>query len=371
MYRRALAVTNGFSEVTTSRLRHAALAGLVSLLPVVATMFATTASAQVRGIGASFPSKVYERWARTYEQQNAGAAVSYKATGSGDGVKQISARAVEFGGSDTPLPADELTKRKLVQVPMLIGGIVPVVRLPGIGANRLQLSGDVLADILAARIAKWNDARIVAQNPGVALPALRIQRIVRADRSGTTEGFTRYLSEVSPAFKTEIGASQAPKWPGQVVTAEGNDGMVKALAETDGGIAYVSYDRVVKDELAAVRLVNGAGVAVAASEAGFRAAILDSDVSRAGNDLASLMNRPASGAWPITQTSFVLFDAEPADADRAAQGMRFLYWCLMHGDDLTRGTGFAPLPVNLQARLTARFAGVRAKDGKAPQYMNF
>ena len=120
MYRRALAVTNGFSEVTTTRLRHAALAGLLSLL-------ATNAIAQVRGIGASFPSKIYERWAKTYEQQNAGAAVTYKATGSGDGVKQISARAVDFGGSDSPLPADELRKRKLVQVPMLIGGIVPVV----------------------------------------------------------------------------------------------------------------------------------------------------------------------------------------------------------------------------------------------------
>lgn len=352
-----------------------ALVGLIGLLSLAAAsthaQVPASAPAQVHGAGASFPSKVYERWARTYEQTNGGQAVAYKATGSGDGVKQITARAVDFGGSDTPLPADELTKRRLVQVPMLIGGIVPVVKLPGIGANRLQLSGEVLADIMAARITKWSDARIAAQNPGVALPALRIQRVVRADRSGTTEGFTRYLSEVSPAFKAEVGIGQAPKWPGSVTTAEGNDGMVKALDATDGGIAYVSYDRVVKDDLAGVRLINAAGAAVTASEAAFRSAILDSDVSRTGNDLASLMNRPASGAWPITQTSFVLFDADPVDAERAAAAMRFLYWCLMHGDDLTRGTGFAPLPVNLQARLTTRFAGVRAQDGRAPQYMSF
>jgi len=354
--------------VTLFRLHRAAVvAGLIALTG----LSSIEALAQVRGAGASFPSKVYERWARTYEQQNAGSVVAYKATGSGDGVKQITARTVDFGGSDTPLSSEELTKRRLVQVPMLIGGIVPVVRLPGIGANRLQLSGELLADILAARVLKWNDPRIAAQNPGVALPGLRIQRIVRADKSGTTEGFTRYLSEVSPAFKAEIGAGQAPKWPGEVLTAEGNDGMVKTLAATEGGIAYVSYDRVVKDELAAVRLINGAGTPVAASEAGFRAAILDSDVSRTGNDLASLMNRPASGAWPITQTSFVLFDAEPADAERATRAMRFLYWCMMHGDDLTRGTGFAPLPVNLQARLMARFASVKTADGKSLHYASF
>ena len=349
---------------TRVRIRHAVLAGLIAWL-------ATPVVAQVRGAGASFPSKVYERWAQTYERSQGGSAVAYKATGSGDGVKQITARAVDFGGSDSPLPAEELSKRRLVQVPMLIGGIVPVVNLPGMASNRLQLSGPVLAEIMSGRIAKWNDARIAALNPGVPLPSLRIQRVVRADRSGTTEGFTRYLAELSPVFRTEIGVSQAPRWPAPTITAEGNDGMVKALGEAEGGVAYVSYDRVVKDGLVAVRLINAAGTAVTASEAGFKVAILDSDVSRTGNDLASLMNRPASGAWPITQTSFVLFDAEPADAGRAAQAMRFLYWCLMHGDDLTRGTGFAPLPVNLQARLTARFASVRSKDGKPPQYTAF
>lgn len=323
--------------------------------------------AQVHGAGATFPSKVYERWALSYEKHG-GEKVIYKPTGSGDGIKQASARSVQFGGTDSPLPADELAKRKLVQIPMLVGGVVPVVHLPGIGENRLMLDGPLLADIMAGRIARWNDARIVALNPGLALPALAIKRIVRADKSGTTDGFTRYLAQVSPTFKQEVGASQLPKWPGEVEPADGNDGVAKALKAREGGITYVSFDRVAHDRLHGVKLRNAAGRFVAASEAGFRAAIADSDLHRKGDDLASLLDRAAVEAWPITLASFVLVDAEPDRADAAGPALRFLYWCFMHGDDLTRGTGFAPLPIAVQSRLAARFAAVRARDGKVLDY---
>lgn len=347
--------------------------GLLRLSLGAALAFSVLSSpvnAQVNGAGATFPSKVYDRWAQSFAKE-AGQQVIYKGTGSGDGIKQITERAVDFGGTDSPLSSEELAKRRLVQMPMLIGGIVPVLNVPGIGSNKVLLSAEVLADIMVGRIAKWNDARIAALNPGLSLPARAIVRIVRMDKSGTTEGFTRYLSEVSPGFKKDVGIGQLPNWPGDVTRAEGNDGMVKALKTSEGAIAYVSYDRVVKDQLAAVRLRNAANQAVSASEVGFRAAILDSDVSRKGDDLASLMNRPSPDAWPITLTSFVLIDAEPADSNRAGTTMRFLYWCFMHGDELTRGTGFAPLPINLQARLAPRFAQVKPKDGKQPKYATF
>jgi phosphate transport system substrate-binding protein len=324
--------------------------------------------AQVQGAGATFPSKVYERWAQSY-QQHGGAKVVYKPTGSGDGIKQASARSVQFGGTDSPLPADELAKRKLVQIPMLVGGIVPVVHLPGVGENRLQLDGPLLADLMAGRITRWNDPRIAALNPGLALPALAVKRIVRADKSGTTDGFTRYLAQVSPTFKQEVGAGQLPPWPGDVEAADGNDGVAKTLKLREGGITYVSFDRVARDQLHGVKLRNAAGRFVAATEAGFRAAIADSDLHRKGDDLASVLDRPAVDAWPITLTSFVLVDAEPAQAELVGPALRFLYWCYMHGDDLTRGTGFAPLPIAVQSRLTARFATVKARDGKPLDYL--
>lgn len=338
-------------------------------LPALLLSLSAVAQAQVAGAGATFPSLVYARWATAY-QKTSGQAVTYQPTGSGDGVKRISAREVQFGGSDSPLSAQELAQRRLVQIPMLVGGIVPVVHLPGVADGRLQLTGEVLADIMAGRIRAWNDARITALNPGVTLAPMAIRRVVRADKSGTSEGFTRYLSEVSAPFAADVGTSAQPKWPGEVDKADGNDGMVRALKATPGAIAYVSYDRVQAEKLAAVKLRNAAGQWVAAGEAGFRAAIADSELSRRGDDLASLMNRQGPASWPITMTSFILIDAAPAQGERAGPVMRFLYWCFMHGDDLTRGTGFAPLPLALQSRLAARFQAVKPQDGQMPAYQS-
>jgi phosphate transport system substrate-binding protein len=322
----------------------------------------------VQGQGATFPSKVYEAWAQAFEKAG-GSAIVYKGTGSGDGIKQIGARKVDFGGTDAPLAPADLARQHLVQIPMLIGGVVPVVHLPL--SAPLQLDGEVLADIFQGRIRSWNDARIAALNPGVNLPVLPIKRVVRAEKSGTTEGFSRYLAGASAAFKAEVGVGQLPAWPGEPLKAEGNDGMVQALRATPGSIAYVSYDRVLGDKLASVKLRNAAGRFVLPNEAGFRAAILESDVYRQGDDLATLLNRPGADAWPITLTSFILVDAEPASAAKAQGALKFLYWCFMHGDELTRGTGFAPLPISVQSRLAARFTQVRPRDGQLPAYQTF
>ncbi|CAM3807577.1 phosphate ABC transporter substrate-binding protein PstS [Roseateles saccharophilus] len=345
---------------------------LQRLIPTLAASLLLAAPAfsqAVQGQGATFPSQVYETWAKAFAKAGGGT-VAYKGTGSGDGIKQITARKVDFGGTDAPLPPAELAKQHLVQIPMLVGGVVPVVNLPGLGAP-LQLDGAVLADIFQGRIKAWNDGRIAALNPGVGLPGLAIRRVVRAEKSGTTDGFTRYLAGASAAFKTEVGAGQSPAWPGEPLKAEGNDGMVQKLRATPGAIAYVSYDRVLRDKLVAVKLRNVAGHFVLPTEAGFRAAILESDMHRQGDDLATLLDRPGSEAWPITLTSFVLVDAEPATAPQALGALKFLYWSFMHGDELTRGTGFAPLPISVQSRLAARFTQVKPKDGKLPVYQSF
>ena len=273
---------------------------LLSLLSLGLCGTALAQSGAVQGAGASFPSKVYQRWAETYAG-SAKVGVSYKASGSGDGIKQAIARSVAFGGTDAPLTAEELAKHRLVQIPTAVGGVVPVVNLPGVANNRLLLDGPLLADLFAGKLTRWNDPRIAALNPGIALPATAVQRVVRSDKSGTTDGFSRYLATVSAAFKSEVGAGQLPKWPGETLAGDGNDGVVKALKATPGAIAYVSFDRVQRDQLAAARLKNAAGKAVAASEAGFRAAIRESDLHKKGDDLATVLNQPGDDSWPITR----------------------------------------------------------------------
>ena len=298
--------------------------------------------------------------------------VQYKPTGSGDGIKQATAHTVDFGGTDSPLPADELAKKRLVQIPMLVGGVVPVVNLGNAGSGqRPRLTGELLADIMAGKVERWDDARIAALNPNVTLPNKRIVRVVRSEKSGTTEGFTRYLSAVSESFKASVGAHSLPKWPGEVKAEEGTDGVVNAVKATAGAIGYISFDRVESAGLTPVVLKNKDGQWVAPSEAGFRAAIMQSGLHRQGDDTASILDMPGADSWPITLTSFVLVDAAPAEATKVEPALRFLYWCFQRGDALTKGTGFAPLPTAVQARLAARFGDVRPQAGARPAYQVF
>jgi phosphate transport system substrate-binding protein len=344
----------------------------LSTLSTLSAMCASGAQAdvQLKGAGASFPSRVYERWANRFNELNPGVALHYSATGSGDGIKQIKARTVHLGGTDSPLTPQQLSEHKLVQIPMLVGGLVPVVNLPGVGANQMVLSGEVLAAIMQSEITRWDDARIAALNPGLKLPGLTVARIVRGDASGSSEVWTRYLGQSSARFAAAVPASQKPEWPGAPLSARGNDGVSAMLQDTLGGIAYVSYDRVLKDKLAGVRLRAASGAVLAASEEGFRAAILASDLYRKGEDTASLLGATRSDAWPLTATSYVLLDAAPPDMGTAEWTARFVYWCFMHGDELTRGTGFAPLPERVQARLSGRLLQIHGPGGQIPKFIS-
>jgi len=165
-----------------------------------------------------------------------------------------------------------------------------------------------------------------------------------------------------------VGSGPLPQWGEGAIAAEGNDGMARAVKATPGAIGYVSHDRVLRDGLAAVRLRNAAGRFVQADERAFRAAILESDLQRLGDDTASVLDRPGSGSWPITLVTFVLVDARPQDAGPTQAALRFLYWAFMHGDELTRGTGFAPLPLSVQSRAAGRFGQVRDREGLTLRY---
>lgn len=318
----------------------------------------------VQGAGATFPEDIYSIWAERY-QAVTGTQIQYQATGSGDGERQIKARLVAFGGTDTPLTPQELAEHRLIQVPTVAGAVVPVFNLRALAGRRLQLSGEVLGEMFSGRIERWNDPRIVALNPGVALPNLPVRRIVRSDTSGTTHAFTRYLALVSRTFETEVGASRLPRWPGEVLSAAGNSGVVKLLQNTEGGLTYVGYDRVRSQRLSSISLQDTAGRPVQASEASILTALRASDVHRTGDDSASTLNMSAPGSWPIVMVTFLLFDAEPARASDVEPAMRFLVWSFLQGDRLVSGTGFAPLPVLLQARLFARLMQVRPRDGRA------
>ncbi|WKB54398.1 phosphate ABC transporter substrate-binding protein PstS [Eleftheria terrae] len=329
---------------------------------VLSTMGATAAEPEVRGAGASFPAKVYSRWGEAFARES-GVRVSYAATGSGAGVREMAARRIDFGASDSPLDVQKLSKDRLIQFPTMVGGLVPVVQLEIAGGQRLQLTGPVLAAIMQGEVRVWNDARIADLNRGLVLPALPIRRVVRADASGSSESYTRYLGMVSAKFAAAVVPSLQPAWPGEVIRVEGSDGMSKAIRNTPGGIGYTSFDRVDMDQLRPVKLQNRAGNYVDASPAAFRAAVTASGFASATDNEPSLLDQAGPQSWPITQATYVLLDAQPPSATAARNTLRFFYGSFMKGDKLLDGTGFAPLPTTVQARVLQRFQQIRPQDG--------
>ena len=199
--------------------------------------FAQQSSALV-GVGASFPSLVYSAWSSGYGKER-GQEVRYSATGSGDGIKQMNERKVDFGATDTPLTTDELKIYRLIQFPTMAGGIVPVVNLRGVASGALKLTGPVLADIFSGEIKTWDDPQIVSLNPGLSLPRNKIARIGRQDASGSTAILTEYLSKQSTSWASNYGAGKNIKWKGEVTLVSGNDGVAEAVKVTPSSIGYV------------------------------------------------------------------------------------------------------------------------------------
>lgn len=324
---------------------------------------ALSVRADLQGAGASFPSAIYQAWAAAYASQQ-GVKVDYQPVGSGEGIRRIVGRQVSFGASDSPLPAEALAKHRLIQLPTAVGGIVPVVNLRGASTQGLRLSGELLADIMAGKVARWNDPRIAALNPGRALPALAIVRVVRADRSGTTDVFTSYLSLVSADWRRAVGQGQSVAWPGTVLAVDGNDGVARAMKDIAGAIGYVSFDRVARSGLVPIGLRNASGMFVAASAEGFRAAVQASDLAKKSDEAASLLNLDGALVWPLTTATYLLVDANPPTAAGAEKTLQFVYWTLLNGDRFIREAGFTPLPASVQSRLIGRFRSIRPADGR-------
>ena len=191
-------------------------------------------AADITGAGATFPYPVYSKWADAYKKDT-GNGLNYQSIGSGAGIKQIQAKTVTFGASDAPLKPEQLEKDGLVQWPMVMGAIVPVVNLEGVKPDELVLSGEALADIYLGKITKWNDPAIAKANPSAKLPATDIVVVHRSDGSGTSFVWTDFLTKVSADWKAQIGEGTAVKWS-TGVGGKGNEGVANYVARIDGAI---------------------------------------------------------------------------------------------------------------------------------------
>jgi phosphate transport system substrate-binding protein len=331
---------------------------------ILATTAVAEAESLVSGTGATFPAKVYQQWAERYAKDT-GTKVNYVPSGSSVGVKQIVAKAVDFGASDVPMSAADLQKYQLFQFPTLVGGVVPVVNIPGVAPASLRLNSDALASIFSGKLARWNDPVIVALNPGLALPNLRITRVVRADGSGTTEVFVSYLKQVAVlAAETIEPQGGRAKWPGTVIAVEGSSKLAQAVKATSGAIGYISSDYLAREDLASVRLRNRRGEWVEARVDSYRAAILAGELFRGTLEAKPLLDIDGVGAWPIVTATYVIVQRAPASVQQAGRTLNFFYRSFLLGDKAVEGTGFAPLPIATQARIVSLLAAFRTLDGQ-------
>jgi len=319
----------------------------VRIVVAAALVTASTSAfaAQITGAGSSFIYPVMSQWASAFKKE-AGVDVNYQSIGSAAGIKQVQARTVTFGATDAPLKVERLNESGLLQWPMIMGAIVPVVNIDGVNAGNLVFDGPTLANIYLGKITKWDDPAIRKLNANVNLPSAAISVVHRADGSGTTFNFTNYLSKVSVDWKTTVGEGTDVEWP-VGVGAKGNEGVAANVGQSKNSIGYVEYAYAKQNKLTYTALINKAGKTIQPTTPAFQSAASNADWDHAPGFHLILTDQPGDMSWPIIASTFILMHKDPADKAASADAITFFRWCFEHGDKMAEELDYVPMPDNV------------------------
>jgi len=324
---------------------------ILTLLAFLA--FGTTGSAampatEVTGAGSTFAYPFLSKAFRAYGNVHPDVTVSYQPIGSGGGIEHFTTKTVDFGASDVPMDADELSRAKdpVLQVPVTLGGVGIAYNLHGIPKG-LHLTRDVVANIYLGKITKWNDPAVAGLNPDINLPATPITVTYRSDDSGTTYIFTDFLSHVSPTWKQEVGTGKAVSWPASgSVGGKGNAGVADAVRRTPGAIGYVELSYLLKNNMAYALLQNKAGkyvypdIATVAAAAATKAGVSSTDFS--------IVDAAGEESYPISGYSWLLIYKKPAEAQLGLSVKQMTDWLVTEGQSIAKSVDYVPLPDNVR-----------------------
>ncbi|MGO4326564.1 phosphate ABC transporter substrate-binding protein PstS [Cupriavidus sp. M-11] len=317
----------------------------VSVACAIAVFFMSARAGEITGAGSTFVYPMLSKWAATYYVKT-GQQVNYQATGSGNGIKQIKAGSVDFGASDMPLKPDELRAAGLVQFPLVIGGVVPVINLDGIAPGQIRLTGPLLADIFLGKVVNWSDPAIAAINPGMRFPPQKIVVVHRSDSSGTTFNWADYLSKVNGEWKASVGAGTTVKWP-VGIGANGNDGVAIYLKNVKGAIGYVELAYALQRKLPYASVQNRGGNYVAPTRETFSAAVASAAWQKSADFYQVATDAPGLNAWPIAGVVFVIMPRTSRSPATAKDALAFFRWALNEGQADTGAEHYVSLPPDL------------------------
>jgi len=322
---------------------------LTFVLAAASLAVGTSATAAITGAGSTFVYPVLSRWASDFKKAG-GDEINYQSIGSGGGIAQIKAGTVDFGATDKPLSSEELAAAGLAQFPVVIGGVVPVINIPGAHPGQVKLSGPLLASIYAGEIKMWNDPRISKMNPALHFPAKEITPVHRSDGSGTTFNFTHYLNQVSPGWKSKFGEGTTVSWNGGI-GGKGNEGVAGYVKQIPYSIGYVEYAYVVQNKMAYTLMQNAAGKFISPNAKSFAAAAATADWAHARDFNLVMTNAPGPNAYPITASTFVLMYKQPKNEATSASARKFFNWALTKGQPQALSLDYVPLPAPLVKRI--------------------
>ena len=314
-------------------------------MAIVALMVAAPSrAAETKGAGSTFVSPVMAKWSAAYKAKT-GNSVSYQSVGSGIGISLIKKAAVDFGTSDMPLKPEELDKLGMVQFPLVIGGVVPVVHVEGVKPGEMRFTGRLLADIFLGNIRNWSHPAIQKINPDLKLPNIAITVVHRVDGSGTTFNWSNYLSKVSSEWKATVGESTSLEWP-HGVGGKGNDGVASLMASIPGSIGYLEYTYALQkiDKISFGVVQNSAGKFVSPNLETFQDAASSADWKNTKDFFLIMTDAPGANAYPITATTFVLMYKQPKSPESTAITVDFMRWSLESGQPLAESLDYVPLP---------------------------
>ena len=335
----------------------------IAVAGFLAAAIVPAAAEDISGAGATFPYPIYAKWADAYKKET-GVGLNYQSIGSGGGIKQIEARTVTFGATDAPLKGEELDKNGLVQFPMVMGGIVPVVNLDGVNAGDLVIDGPTLAKIFLGDIKTWDDPAIKKLNPNAKLPSTAIAVVHRSDGSGTTFNFAYYLAQVSDEWKSKVGFNTSVEWP-VGIGAKGNEGVSNNVGQTKGSIGYVEYAYALQNKLVFTKMTNKDGKTVAPTSDAFQAAAANADWNSVPGYGVILANQPGASSWPMTAATFILIPKRPQDAGAATSALKFFAWAYAKGGKMAEELDYVPMPAKVTKEIEAMWTkSITGSDGK-------